>query len=131
MSPAALRLLLDPTGAMPLYSQIAQGLRAAIAGGQLAPGEALPSVRELGAQLGVNYHTVARACQELEEAGLLDRPRGGAFRVRQGGDSRAAEEQLHEALNALVREAFAQGVPADTLNRWWAAALATHPGGAR
>ena len=120
----SLRLPIDPGSATPLYRQLTDGLRAAIAAGQIAPGEALPNIRELAASLRVNYHTVARACQELEEAGLLHRKRGGPFCVAEGAESDAGEQALHDALRALAREALSRGLRPERVQSWWAEALA-------
>lgn len=72
---------LDPTTGVPLYLQLADALRVSVASGQLSPGEELPSLRELAADLRVNYHTVRRGFQVLENEGLIQRQRGGRHRV--------------------------------------------------
>jgi len=62
--------------AVPLADQIAEGIRLKIAAGEVRPGDELPPVRQLAADLGVNLNTVARAYRELEEAGArLDEAR--------------------------------------------------------
>ncbi|QTL05035.1 aminotransferase class I/II-fold pyridoxal phosphate-dependent enzyme [Aquabacter sp. L1I39] len=53
-------------------SEIAHSIRVAVEGGQLARGEALPTVRGLAEQLGVNRNTVAVAYRHLAAAGLLE-----------------------------------------------------------
>lgn len=55
----------------PVYLQIKEQLEHRIAAGQIAPGEALPSVRLLAQQLQVNPNTVMRAYRELELEGLV------------------------------------------------------------
>jgi len=52
----------------PLYLQIADQVKYLIATGGLQPGERLPSVRQLAADLGVNFNTVAHAYKELGES---------------------------------------------------------------
>jgi GntR family transcriptional regulator len=56
---------------VPLYHQIAEALRNAIAVGELRPGERLPPVRDGARQWRVNMHTVRRAYGELAREGLL------------------------------------------------------------
>lgn len=56
----------------PIYLQIAQSIRQQIAGGGLAPGQALPTVRDLARQLAVNQNTVGRAYALLRDEGLLE-----------------------------------------------------------
>lgn len=55
----------------PIYSQLTQRLTEAIVSGIYAPGEKLPSVRELAVEAGVNPNTVQRALAELERDGLV------------------------------------------------------------
>lgn len=84
-------LRLDPHNGVPLGVQIAAGLRVAIATRRLAPGERLPSARELAAELHVNFHTVRKAYGDLEAEGLVELRRGlGAF-VAASRQARAAE----------------------------------------
>ena len=59
----------------PIYSQLTQRLTEAIVSGIYAPGEKLPSVRELAVEAGVNPNTMQRALQELESRGLLQAQR--------------------------------------------------------
>ena len=56
---------------MPIYIQIMQKVRDAIASGEWAPGQKIPSVRELAALFEVNPNTMQRAMLELEREGLL------------------------------------------------------------
>ena len=55
----------------PIYSQLTQRLTEAIVSGIYAPGEKLPSVRDLAVEAGVNPNTVQRALSELEREGLV------------------------------------------------------------
>jgi len=55
----------------PIYRQIVDQIKGLLARGELPPGSALPSVRQLAGDLGVNFNTVALAYRELEEAGLV------------------------------------------------------------
>src|SRR5213594_2638687 len=71
---------IDPGDSMPIYAQIAHGLRAAIAAGRLRAGDQLPTVRQLAVDLRVNANTVARVYAELERDGVLETRRGvGSF----------------------------------------------------
>ena len=63
---------------LPIYQQLVQQVREAIARGDLKPEEQLPSVRQLSRDLVINPNTVARAYTELEREGLLNnRPGAG------------------------------------------------------
>ena len=62
---------LDYRDARPIYGQIMDGLRQQITAGVLQPGDKLPSVRELAADLAINPNTIQRAYRELEQAGWI------------------------------------------------------------
>ncbi len=66
----------DSKSALPIYVQIVQQIRRAIAAGRLAPGDQMPSVRELASRLLVNPNTAARVYRDLEREGLLETRRG-------------------------------------------------------
>ena len=64
----------------PIYSQIVDSFREQIAAGILQPGDKLPSVRELAAELAINPNTIQRAYRELESAGwVASQPGKGCF----------------------------------------------------
>ena len=56
---------------MPIYVQIMNKIREAIASRELKPGDRVPSVRELAQEFEVNPNTMQRALTELEREGLL------------------------------------------------------------
>lgn len=61
---------------IPLTDQVRRGIRQAIASRELAPGDPLPTVRQLAVDLGINLNTVARAYRQLEAEGLVTAVRG-------------------------------------------------------
>ncbi len=64
----------------PLYEQVIDQVRSAIARGRIPLGEKIPSVRELAQALQINPNTVMRAYQELDRDGLIEARRGqGTF----------------------------------------------------
>ncbi len=71
---------IDPKSGVPFYRQIKERVKYGIARGLLAPGDQLPTVRQLAADLSVNPNTVVRAYREMELEGLLDTQQGsGTF----------------------------------------------------
>ena len=56
-----MHILIDESDPRPIYRQVADEIRRLIAGGALAEGESLPSVRQVAVDLGVNLNTVAGA----------------------------------------------------------------------
>ena len=84
---------LDYRDARPIYSQIVDGFRQQILTGVLAPGEKMPSVRELATQLTINPNTIQRAYRELEMEGwIASVPGKGSFVC--GSPSGPSMEQL-------------------------------------
>ncbi len=75
----------------PIFAQIAELLARRIAEGELAPGDRLPSARELGSSLEVNPNTAARALQELADSGLARCERGMGYFVADGGPALARD----------------------------------------
>ncbi|MFO7325687.1 MAG: GntR family transcriptional regulator [Pseudomonadota bacterium] len=73
--------MLQPQSGVPLYRQLVEQIRRLIAGGQLAPGTELPSVRELAQQHAVNPMTISKAYALLEAEGWLERNRGKPMTV--------------------------------------------------
>ena len=74
------QLSLDTASGVPIYRQIVDWVRVRIAGGQLAPGDQLPTVRQMAVDLNVNVNTVARAYLELERMGVVNALQGkGTF----------------------------------------------------
>jgi DNA-binding transcriptional regulator YhcF (GntR family) len=64
-------LTIDPSLSVPLYEQLRDQVIAQISTGELAPGDKLPSVRQLATELDLAPNTVARTYKELEEAGYV------------------------------------------------------------
>ena len=62
---------LDYRDARPIYSQIIDGFREQIAAGILKPGDKLPSVRDLAAELAINPNTIQRSYRQLELEGWI------------------------------------------------------------
>lgn len=104
----------------PIYQQLAQQIREAIARGELQPETNLPSVRQLSRELVINPNTVARAYTELEREGLLvSRPGRGIYVAQPRNDlTRAARDRrLTEQLDRWLTEAVHLGYSADEVLR--------------
>lgn len=89
-------IVVDFDSAVPLYRQIADGVRALIARGALEEGAELPSVRKLGGMLGVNLNTVAKAYRVLADEHVVALDQGRAARV-------LAPPEEEEPIDAAVR----------------------------
>ncbi len=108
---------IDPRDRTPLYAQLERGLRAAIATGRLAPGDQLPTVRQLAVTLRVNANTVARVYSELERAGVIVTRRGvGSFIAAtpaQAHPPRQHERRLRTFVTRVLADADAAGFTID------------------
>jgi len=99
---------ISPAAPGPLYEQVAGAVKREVAAGRLKPGEALPSLRVLAADLMVSLITVKRAYEELERDGVIYSRQGlGAFVAAAGLDH--VREQKAEAAAAALRAAVAAG----------------------
>jgi len=105
---------IDPRSPTPLYAQIAERIRGAIAAGELRPADPLPSVRDLAGKLRVNPATVVQAYRDLEHEGFVEIRHGTGSFVRELAPGRKARERTRQA-RALVRRLLADarriGVP--------------------
>jgi GntR family transcriptional regulator len=107
---------IDPSSRLPIYRQLTNQLREAVARGRLAPEDRLPSVRELSRMLVVNPNTIAKAYTELEREGILNtRPGLGVFVARPKPEliKRVRRERVREMLDRLLTEAVHLGFTAD------------------
>lgn len=103
---------------VPVYQQIMDQLRRLVSDGGLAPGAALPSVRQLAAELAVNPNTVAKAYQLLElEGTIVTVKRRGAF-VGASSSAKAAlarDRRLEEVVERLAEDAARLGLDGDEI----------------
>ena len=110
-----LALELNPSLGIPIYRQVMDGLKRLVAGGVLAPGAQLPSIRELSAQLRINPSSAVKAYGELEHEGVitLDHGRGTFVAGDRAVTARSREAVLDAELDRLVGVVLAMGVGAD------------------
>jgi GntR family transcriptional regulator len=93
----------------PIYAQIVDQVKFAIAGRVVRPGDLVPSVRELSKRLVVNPNTVARAYRELQGQGLLEAVRGTGLEVTAAAPARCGEERraiVRQRLRSAIEEAL-------------------------
>ncbi|HEX8119115.1 MAG TPA: GntR family transcriptional regulator [Pyrinomonadaceae bacterium] len=100
---------IDPSSGLPIYIQIAQQIKTAVAMGRLQPEDPLPSVRQLAVELAVNPNTVARAYLDLEIEGVIYKRQGaGTFVSSQGVEMSKGERR--RVVNDLLEKALVEGV---------------------
>ncbi len=121
----------DPRSGVPLYLQLIEQIKRAVALGTLAPGEQLPTVKALALELTVNPNTVARVYRELERDGVIDTSPGRGSFIRTDGAGiearRAVSDVARTAFEAAIREAKSLGLSREeahdlmtrTIARWY------------
>jgi GntR family transcriptional regulator len=104
-----MKLIIDHESSVPIYVQIEDSIHSLIAAGQLQPGEQLPTIRELAAEIRVNLNTVARAYFELDKEGVISTQRGkGTFVtgvLDKGQIERKRQRLLHSIIESALEEA--------------------------
>ncbi len=111
-----LEFSIDPKSGVPFYRQIIERVKFGIAGGRLTPGDQLPTVRRLAADLSVNPNTVIRAYRELEIEGVLDTQQGSGTFVsdrRPEIDDLERRRMLDQILTELLARASGYGFTVD------------------
>jgi GntR family transcriptional regulator len=97
-----------------IYTQIVDQLRQMIAKGEIKVGDRLPTVREMAADLRVNFNTVARAYRILDEAGLISTQLGRGTYIWEPPTKEALkklhEENLESLTQSYLRDAKKMGL---------------------
>lgn len=100
-------IIISNSSGVPIYEQIVRQLKGLILSGQLAQGEALPSMRLLAKDLRISVITTKRAYEELERDGFLTTvPGKGCFVAAQ------SQETMREAVLCQIEEHLSQAVDA-------------------
>ena len=108
-----MKITILPQGTMAIYEQIVNQLKNEIVTGELTPGEALPSIRMLAADLSVSVITTKRAYEELEKEGLIRSVAGKGFYVCESNKDYLKEKQLmmlEKRLAELISDARQAGM---------------------
>ncbi|WP_293912911.1 GntR family transcriptional regulator [Deinococcus sp.] len=100
--PLSLALRLDPGASTPMYVQVAQELRRWLHSGGAPVGTALPSERDLAAQLGVSRVTLRQALSLLTEQRLLERRRGSGTFILPSPEQATQSHRIEHPLGTLT-----------------------------
>ena len=109
---------LDLQSGVPVYRQIIDQVTGGIASQNLAPGDQLPTVRQVAVDLSINPNTVMRAYRELEIRGILETQQGtGTFISHQKvkRDEVERQRQLNQLVSDFVSRAGASGFTLDEI----------------
>jgi GntR family transcriptional regulator len=107
---------IDPSDPTPLEAQLVRTIRSALGAGLLAPGEPMPTVRQLAVELRIPANAVSRAYAELEQQQVLATRRGVGVVVSAHADDIRREELLGELAaleDTFLREASELGFSLD------------------
>ena len=110
---------IESSSGVPIMRQIADQIRSHAAGGTIAPGDRLPSVRQLAKSLAVNPNTILHVYERLASEGLLERRQGDGTFVADTlprGRAKAQREILALEIDRLTHRAADLGIPADEVH---------------
>ena len=103
---------IDPADGVPIYRQIVNQIRYAVASGLLEPGDELPTIRALALRLKVTPNTIVKAYEELEGAGVLTKRHGSGTFVS-GERTKLADRErrriIEQRIDGLLTEAHHLG----------------------
>ena len=104
-------ITIDELDRRPIYRQVADEIKALIARGSLSEGMALPPVRQVADDLGVNLNTIAAAYRELQKEGLLKVRHGAGAIVSSRRIAQQSDADLRKALRASLAHLVLAGLP--------------------
>lgn len=99
---------INPSNGVPVYEQVSRQIMFAVASGSIAPGELIPSVREMARELAINPNTVARAFRDLQDQNILQAVRGTGVAVTKGAQAKCIQARtrlIRDQLRAVFVEA--------------------------
>ena len=113
-------ITIDLDSKVSLTDQIILAIRRAIAEGRVVAGDELPTVRQIAADLEVNFNTVARAYRALEASGLVRtfRRRGTRVVATEEADPASGRRNALTNLRSALADARLAGLPRKELERF-------------
>ena len=106
----AMFLTLQANDKRPLYQQITDGIKALIARGNLREGVALPSVRQVAGDLGINLNTVAAAYRQLQDEGFVTVRHGAGAAIAPRTSRPVDEAELYRPLRTALTQLVLSGL---------------------
>ncbi|MDX6385896.1 MAG: hypothetical protein QOK48_3469 [Blastocatellia bacterium] len=104
-------ITIDESDRRPVYRQVADEIKGLIARGELREGMALPPVRQVADDLGVNLNTIAAAYRELQKEGLLKVKHGSGALVSARRVTQQNDAELRKSLRASLAHLALAGLP--------------------
>ena len=115
-----MQIRVETSSGMPITRQIAAQIRAQCASKALTPGDRLPSVRALAAELSVNQNTILRVYERLTAEGLLERRHGqGTFVADHipSGQMNSQKQVLYQQITQVAELAKTLGIDVEEVHR--------------
>jgi GntR family transcriptional regulator len=103
-------IVIDEDDRRPIYQQVVDEIKNLIARGELREGAALPPVRQVAADLGVNLNTIATAYRELQREGLISVRHGAGATVTRSGAQGKTDDELRKPLRAALTQMVLAGL---------------------
>jgi GntR family transcriptional regulator len=100
---SGVQLRLDFQEREPIYLQIVEQVKSMLASGVLKPGDQLPTVREVAAELRINFNTAARAYRMLHEEGVISTQQGRGTYVLDAPPAAESRRIKRERLLAMIQ----------------------------
>jgi len=104
-------ITIDESDRRPIYRQVADEIKGLIARGELREGMALPPVRQVADDLGVNLNTIAAAYRDLQKEGLLKVRHGSGAMVSARTVAQQSDSELRKALRTSLAHLVLAGLP--------------------
>jgi GntR family transcriptional regulator len=104
-------IVVDENDRRPIYQQVVDEIKSLIARGELREGTALPPVRQVAADLGVNLNTIATAYRELQREGLIIVRHGAGAVVSSSTAQEKTDDELRKPLRAALTQLVLAGLP--------------------
>lgn len=106
-----MHIVIDEHDRRAIYQQVVDEIKALIARGELREGTALPPVRQVAANLGVNLNTIATAYRELQREGLITVRHGAGAVVASSRALERTDAELRQPVRAALTHLVLAGLP--------------------
>jgi GntR family transcriptional regulator len=111
-------IVVSPLNPDPMYKQVTDQVKNAIAGGMLKPEDKLPSIREMTRELGISEITIKRAYADLEHEGYIFTRSGlGSFVANISQEKLRSEklEEIRQELKKIIKSGEKFAISADDI----------------
>jgi len=111
-------IVVSPLNPDPIYKQVTDQIKDAIAGGTLKPEDRLPSIREMTRELGISEITIKRAYSDLEQEGYIFTRSGlGSFIADFNLEKMKSEKlaEIRQELKKIINSGAKFGISADDI----------------